>query len=91
MGWRLIQVRLSTQTIQSIFDDLKLGWIYDPDYTTEWDNNLTRLIGVVDHWCKNSGIRDYALGFTQIELCGTFVNNKDAMLFKLRWHNAQRA
>lgn len=57
----------------------------------EWNLNLTRVIDSLSLWCKDVGIQDYGTGYTQIELCITFLHKKDAMLFKLRWHNAETA
>jgi hypothetical protein len=54
----------------------------------EWELNLTRVIDELNIWCKDHGIANYATGFTQIELCITFGVRAEAMLFKLRWHDA---
>lgn len=74
-----------------MMEQLSLEWIKDPfnRRDVEWDANLTRLIDALEHWCKNSGIKNYGIGHTQIALSLTFSEGKDAMLFKLRWHNAK--
>lgn len=54
----------------------------------EWNLSLTRVIDALGVWCKDHGIKNYSCGYTQIELCITFSNKADAMLFKLRWHDA---
>lgn len=95
MGWRLRQFRWDKAGIKRLMDQFQMEWItlHPKDHglyrdEREWNLNLTRVIDALTLWCKDSGIRDYATGYTQIELCITFGKAKDAVLFKLRWHNA---
>lgn len=57
-------------------------------YEKSWNQFATRIIDELSLWCKNSGIRHFGLGYTQIAIQITFAEPADAMLFKLRWHNA---
>jgi len=91
MGWRVtIQCVLDTQTIYRIYDDLQMEWYKDPwrRVDKEWNQNMSNFVDYLDNWCKDSGIRSFAIGFTQIAVCATFIEGRDAMLFKLRWHYA---
>lgn len=85
-----IQCSFDRKQINHIMKSLGLEWEDDPfgRLDVEWNQNLTRVIDSLDNWCKDSGIRLYGLGFTQIALQAAFVNGRDAMMFKLRWHNA---
>lgn len=69
--------------------DLELEWIKDPfnRYSVEWDHNMSRIIDLLETWCNDSGIKFYSFGHTQIAVCATFLHDRDAMLFKLRWFN----
>jgi hypothetical protein len=86
-------MRFDAFEITRVMRELQLPWDHDyKSWEQEWTANLTRVIDVLTQWCKDSGITGhYSFGFTQIELCVTFQEKKDAMLFKLRWHNGARA
>jgi hypothetical protein len=73
--------------------DLDVAWEEDPyrRWDKTWTHNLTRLVDAMRYWCHDSGIRSYDIGFTQIELCVTFLDKREAMLFKLRWQGAETA
>lgn len=89
----MIQFRFDKTGIRFILKEFETDWILF-DYDTynriekEWNYNLTRVIDVLSIWCKDHGITNYAAGYTQIELCITFGVRAEAMLFKLRWHDA---
>ena len=89
----MIQFRFDKAGIRSILKEFDTDWIL-LDYDTynchekEWDFNLTRVIDALGLWCKDHGVSNYACGYTQIELCITFGVRAEAMLFKLRWHDA---
>ena len=90
----MIQFRWNESTIKSAMEEFKISWFCLPPTDQglyrderEWNLNLTRVIDALNLWCKYHGITDYATGYTQIELCITFLEKKDAMLFKLRWHD----
>ena len=72
-------------------NQLKIPWIYQDDWDLEWMANSAQFIDFLDQWCKDCGLKNYATGHTQIEVCITFRDEKDAVLFKLRWHNAEFA
>lgn len=85
-----IQCSFDRYQIYQIMQSLNLQWERDPfgRYDVEWTQNLTRVVDALDIWCKDSGIKTYGLGFTQIALQAAFAHGRDAMMFKLRWHNA---
>lgn len=94
----MIQFRFNKAGITTLMRELKVDWFCLPPTDhglyrneREWNLNLTRVIDALSFWCKDVGITDFACGYTQIELCITILKSKDAMLFKLRWHNAQTA
>lgn len=70
----------------------EIGLVWETDawgcFDIEWNLNLTRLIDSLSTWCKDSGIKRYGVSHTQIALSLTFMDAKDAMMFKLRWHHA---
>ena len=86
-----IQIRFKAHGVRVMMRELNLDWIYEDYWDREWTNNLTRIIDSLEQWCKDAGIVNFSTGFTQIELCVTFKHKKDAMMFKLRWHDAQTA
>ena len=91
MGWHLtIQCIIERSGIRKAMKSVNLEWEYDPfnRWDEEWKLNLTRLVDAVEQWCKDSGIKSYGVGFTQIALNATFLEGRDAMMFKLRWHFA---
>lgn len=85
-----IQCSFDRNQIRQIMKSLNLSWESDPynRWDVEWNHNLTRVVDAMDIWCKDSGIKTYGLGFTQIALQAAFANGRDAMMFKLRWHYA---
>lgn len=85
-----IQCSFDRRQIREIMKSLNLEWESDAfgRSDVEWTNNLTRVVDALDIWCKDSGIKTYGLGFTQIALQAAFVHGRDAMMFKLRWHYA---
>lgn len=89
------QFRFDKKGIETLQQELGLTWstLHAKDHglyraEREWNLNLTRVIDALRIWCKDHGIANYATGYTQIELCITFGVRADAMLFKLRWHDA---
>lgn len=94
----MIQFRYDLPAIKRLIEQFEIEWI-TLDYRDrdlyrderEWHLNCTRVIDALSVWCKTHGIANYATGFTQIELCITFGVKSEAMLFKLRWHDAQTA
>lgn len=71
-------------------DSLELEWQEDQfnRYDVEWRTNLTRVVDALERWCKDSGIKTYGIGYSQIALFASFQEKRDAMLFKLRWQCA---
>ena len=87
----MIQFRFDAVEIMIIMKQFNLVWEEDPygRKLVTWNINLTRVIDAMTLWCKNSGIKEFGIGHTQIELCITFLNKNDAALFKLRWHHVR--
>lgn len=91
MGWQLIQFRMDSKAILRFMKEVGLEWELDPygRWDKTWTLNLTRVVDAMRSWCHDSGIKKYDVGFTQIELCMTFLDHREAMLFKLRWSGAK--
>lgn len=69
---------------------LNIKWEYvENNMEKSWNLYVTRIIDALTLWCKDSGIVNFATGYTQIAIQITFLENKDAIYFKLRWHDAQ--
>jgi len=85
-----IQCNFDKRQIDRIMMSLNLDWQRDPfnRWDVEWNQNLTRVVDALEQWCKDSGIKTFGIGFTQIALSASFSEGRDAMIFKLRWHNA---
>lgn len=88
----MIQLRYDVNGFYPIMEELGLEWIHlNREFEREWSENLTRIIDALTQWCKDSGIKpnNFSFGHTQIDLCVTFLEKKDAALFKLRWQGGQ--
>lgn len=84
------QFRFPFPKILAIMDQFDLAWETDAwnRADREWKINLTRVVDAMTTWCHDSGIKEYGIGHTQIELCVTIPGKADAMMFKLRWYGA---
>jgi hypothetical protein len=87
MGQPVVQYRFGYRAIMALMEEFDLLWVTNRVWEVEWSYNLTKVIDSLSTWCKDSGIQSHSFGFTQIELCVT-LSKRDAMMFKLRWHDA---